>query len=199
MDEIIQVRLEEKLPKGIWVWTGLLGSERNGRCRLPMFGLRVGDKLVVEIRTGSKQPSIVRVVKAPDHATAIKREHDIDPFEVGQQTKVAPLQPGDIVIARIRFSRNDGSGRTSKRRPCAIIEICDDDLFVRPIYSSDTSLNKTGGARRLKKWKEAGIQKPSVVSAEVVVVPRDVRPPRVGALVEDDKAWVLTSRSSRQL
>lgn len=63
----------------------------------------------------------------------------------GFENSDEPIAIGDLIIENITFSADDGSGRTSKRRPCVVIGITDSEVRLLPIHSTERGLNRVLG------------------------------------------------------
>ena len=157
-----------------------------------------GDEVVVEIDRSKATPVIVRVIGAPA-ADPRREEEQLDepgllvdgkPFVADPGAEAAELRIGQVRIAEIRFSSfrtaHRDRGRTSKRRPCVIVEIDGDMVAVSPIHGSSSAMRRTGKSRRLEGWRALGIRKSSVVSAEEVWVERTEIGDLIGVLGEAD-------------
>ncbi len=63
----------------------------------------------------------------------------------GFENSGEPIAIGDLIIENITFSADDGSGRTSKRRPCVVIGITDSEVRLLPIDSTERDLSRDLG------------------------------------------------------
>lgn len=178
--EIVRAQLIEKVAGGAWRWRAMFGQEHCGVARLGHFGLAAGDQVVVEVERTRRGWELRRVIDVPLTATAVHRPDadEAEPEPSGAQA----LQVGDLVVARVRFTKSDGSARASKLRPCVVMSISDHEVVVRPVYGSSSSVARTGGCRRIIKWSDAGLRKPSCVSAEDIHLPALPAPRRTGTL-----------------
>ena len=183
--EIIRVELIEKVTGGAWRWRAMFGQTHVGVSQLGHFGLRAGDQVVIEVTRVRLGWELRRVIQVPPTATAVSRTSVHDQTAVDAPATQA-LRIGDLVLARVRFTKSDGSGRTSKLRPCVVMELGPSEVVVRPVYGSTSSMAKTGGCRRLLHWRHAGLRKPSCVGAEDIYLPASPMPRRTGSLHPED-------------
>jgi len=183
--EIIRAELVEKVSGGAWRWRAMFGQPHVGISRLRHFGLCVGDEVVIEVAKARRGWELRRVVQVPPTATAVDRRVDED-LPAAMEPAAPALQIGDLVLARVRFTKSDGTGRASKLRPCVVMEIGSLEVVVRPVYGSGSSMAKTGGCRRLLHWRDAGLHKPSCVGAEDIYLPVSPAPRRTGTLHPED-------------
>ena len=144
-----------------------------------------GDEVVIEVAKARRGWELRRVVQVPPTATAVDRRVDED-LPAAMEPAAPALQIGDLVLARVRFTKSDGTGRASKLRPCVVMEIGSLEVVVRPVYGSGSSMAKTGGCRRLLHWRDAGLHKPSCVGAEDIYLPVSPAPRRTGTLHPED-------------
>jgi hypothetical protein len=105
-----------------------------------------------------------------------------------------PIALGDLIVEEIAFTADNGSGRTSKRRPCVVVGIDADTLRFRAIHSTGGAVHRGGLGITLKDWELAGLSKRSVVNPDIHVrsITRPLAPSRrVGRLSARDAARVL--------
>jgi hypothetical protein len=188
-DEVIRIRLVEKFDGGRWRWSAMFDQPHSGQGRLGVYGVEPGDELVVRVRNTKKDGwVVVRAIEYPDHVKPVENNrHDPDPVAPSPQRDSAPVKPGDVLGWEFPFSKSDGSDRNSKWRPCIVRQILDDGYLVLPVFGTGTFVHRTGGARRILDWKGAGLDKPSVVSAAEIPVPRDAAHRRIGRLSDADR------------
>ena len=101
---------------------------------------------------------------------------------------------GDLIVENITFSADDGSGRTSKRRPCVVIAVTDSEIRLLPIHSTGGALHRSGRGMKLLDWRLAQLSKNSVVNPDMKRLPidRPLKPSRrVGRLTERDLNRIL--------
>lgn len=106
------------------------------------------------------------------------------------------LRPGDIVLARVRFNSDDGSGRSSKQRPVLVMEALGDECRVRPIHGSNSFVRRNGIGRRIRDWKSAGLRKPSVVAAADRWISANSSSRPIGRLAEPDRRRLLADATA---
>jgi hypothetical protein len=197
VEEVIRIRIIKFDKLGRAHWMGMYGQPHTGAWAFPIPDLEVGDELVVAlewqltawvpkriVNTGGR--SIVQDEKpAPD---------DEEMWVPGFENSDEPIAIGDLIIENVTFSADDGSGRTSKRRPCVVIAITDSEIRLLPIHSTGGALHRSGWGIRLLDWRMAPLSKNSVVSPDVQSRPvdRPLKPSRrVGRLTERDLGRVL--------
>lgn len=71
---------------------------------------------------------------------------------------------GDVVVRRVSFSSAGRTRRTSKRRPCIVMEVLGGEMRVRPVYGANSAVRRQGLGRRIHEWSKAGFTKPCIVS-----------------------------------
>lgn len=195
--EIISIELLGEAQPGVWSWRGRFGVPHHGCGQLdrrPVSGLRSGDTLTVRV---SQQRMTWVDIEVLSLAPAIPRASlpDHDEWVPGPSfrriSKECPLREGDIVLQTVRFSKPDGSGRTSKPRPCVVVLVGSDAATLRAVYGTNTAVRRNGSGRRILDWKSAGLRKPSVVARLDLTVALATIQARIGHLSEADKRRLI--------
>lgn len=196
--EVVEAQLLAEENGGAWRWRALHGQPHFGCGCLGdrrVQGLSVGDRLVLRVQWKGPSCRVLGVVRLPEGASfepvmpsAMVEEDQWWPAPVHERR---PLEPGDVIVCWVPFSKSDGSGRGGKRRPCIVRQVRGAEVVVRPVYGTNTSLRRTGAAKRLKGWKKLGLRKPSVVSAEDLVRPIADGRTRFGRLEGGDRQRLL--------
>lgn len=188
MNEIIEIELDQQHDSS-WRWHALNGPRHNGTSTLAFDGLRPGDRLIVEVRPSRATWQITRVIRHPEHARRAAPTRPTRPSSTRRHSR-STIEPGDIVLRRIRFSAAGPDRRTSKLRPCVVIGVEEDLLEVLPVYGSNSATRRQGDGRRLLRWADAGLHKPCVVSGRRELVPAQGGQP-IGQLEHRDRRRVL--------
>lgn len=182
--EVVAIHLLEQESTGAWRWRALYGQPHTGCDMLPLVGLQPGDELIARVVRRKAGVAVREIVSKPGHVRP--SAHPV--LRAAPRTaRPAGPQPGDVVVARVRFTKDDGSARGSKRRPCVVIRTIGDELVLRPVFGTNTAMRRTGQARRIRNWKAAGLLKPSVVGGDELLMPTRAITGRIGALAEPDR------------
>ncbi|KAA0234316.1 MAG: hypothetical protein JJLCMIEE_02484 [Acidimicrobiales bacterium] len=197
MGTIIRVEITEMAGRR-WRWTSETDGFREGSGKLSDLpdGVGIGDRIPVEVartRSGNVATRFVpppgtRVQHSPPDDAAVSRPHP------GMKRG---LSVGDIVTARVRFSAKPGRPdcwRGSKRRPVLVVAIDGHSAHVRPIHDSNSFVRREGMGRRIRRWREAGLRKPSVVSSRVIDLDRSSLGRVVGRLHDADMRRLVPTK-----
>jgi hypothetical protein len=215
---IILVELTEPSRDG-WAWIDTAAPARQGTvsacvappgarsgCRLPLevewrrAGWRVQRVMTERAGSGAGQAGDVH------HRAAPIRTPGAGPSSTGARRpsgagaggrRPRPLQNvrvGDLVVADVPFSNWPGErdrGRLQKCRPCLVVAVAADEVTVRPVYGSNSAVRREGMGRRIRDWREAGLRKPSYVTARDHFVPAGRTTTVIGRLSDRDLASLL--------
>lgn len=202
-----QIRIEVKSVDGRTLSYLDVVSRRSGVVDRGEFLLAEGDEATVEIDRSRARPTIVRMIQAPerravagpvppvDGASEIEATLLVDgkPFDPDagnandEEPEIGQVRTAEIRFSSFRTSRRD-RGRTSKWRPCVVLRIDGDMVAVSPIHGVSSAVRRTGKGRRLTGWREVGLHKSSLVSAEQVWVHRSALGAPIGMLGPVDMA-----------
>jgi hypothetical protein len=164
------------------------------------FHLTAGTEALVELDNSGGRQVLLRVLEpALDLVTEAEVEVEVDDSEhplvlingepLVNEDDDTPLVVGQIRRADFAFSSHSVAerdrGRTSKWRPCVVMELDGEHVSACPIHSLDTAARRAGG-RRLKHWKAAGLTKPVVVSGAAQWFHRSEFGDLVGVLHTED-------------
>lgn len=100
-------------------------------------------------------------------------------------------QKGDVVLARFPYVEGTGA----KPRPCLIIsskKYFEENNHVIALQITSKKRNKNLDASRIKKWKEAGLDMPSVVRPKPVTLPADEISGKIGRIDSTDLQRVMS-------
>ena len=210
--EIVMVELKAHRSNGAWAWQAVLGQPQHGETFFfSVDPAEVGDRFVVEVKPAGMHWNVIRVVRevrkdgsqmmltrtspqsVPRRETVASGNCNGSPVvrtaadgDLSDHGTVSRFAVGDVLVRRIRFtSLSKGEERIAKRRPCVVVELLDGEMRVRPIFGTNTAVRRQGLGRRILNWRAAGLNKPSVVSAEDVYIPNGGIEP-IGKLVGED-------------
>ena len=179
MEQVDTITLELQVDGHRWRWRGVSG--RTGTTTIELRGVRVGDQLVVGLRWQRAAWSVTRYIRFPEHTwLPAPAPPDAPLVTVDGRTPVpdardASVLPGDVRLALAhmdpRSSARRDAGRTAKLRPAVVAWIDRDrgQAGIHFLYDLDSAVRREGLGRRLVGWREAGLRKPSVASAEQLV------------------------------
>jgi len=189
-EEVIRIRVDGIDDRGLARWSAMYGQGHCGEWRFPIPALEVADELVIAVRPLLATWVPTRIVQSGGKEVVEPRTtDDEEPWTPQVDRRHRPIEPGDLITDVVVFSASDGSGRTSKKRPCLVMEVGDTEIRVRPIHSTGGSLHRTGGGLRILDWRLANLANNSVVSAEdqYRAVDGPVNPARrIGSLSDRD-------------
>ena len=197
VEEVIRIRIIKFDKQGRAHWSGMFGQPHTGAWVFPIPDLEVGDELVVALEWKLTAWVPNRIVNAGSRSIVRVEKPAFDDEEMwvpGFEDSDEPIDVGDLIVANITFSADDGSGRTSKRRPCVVIGITDSDIRLLPIHSTGGALHRSGRGMKLLDWRLAQLSKNSVVNPDMKRLPidRPLKPSRrVGRLTERDLNRIL--------
>lgn len=184
-----------------WKWT----SDRNDwRSGYGDFGLLadlsvdVGDAVAAEVVRRPAGNEAIRILLPGMPASEVSKSARVEPWD---RLAGRDLEPGDVVVAFIRFTKRPGAhdqASDGKYRPALVMSVDGDDVVVRPILGSSGAARGQGLGRRIKRWKDAGIRKPSVVSVDDRFLRRSDLGRRIGRLHAEDHERLLGDSSTRQ-
>jgi hypothetical protein len=187
--EIVEVELVDQEDQK-WSWRAGNGLPHHGRGTLLGDELEVGDRLVVEVAISGGTYRLVRVVRTLSRGISARVPPVHTPPRPPRAYPVTrSAGSGDVVLRRLRFSGH-GDGRNSKLRPCVVVEVGGPYLRVLPIFGTNSAVRREGLGRRLRDWRAAGLNKPSVVASTEVWVSVAGAPP-IGTLSDFDRQRVL--------
>lgn len=195
--EIISIELLDEVRPGVWSWRGRFGVPHHGCGQLgrhPVSGVRPGDTLTVRVCQQRLTWVVVEILSLASSARRVSLP-DYEEWVPGPSfrriSKECPLREGDVVLQTVRFSKPDGSGRTSKPRPCVVVLVGSDAATLRAVYGTNTAVRRNGSGRRILDWKSAGLRKPSVVARLDLTVALTAIQARIGHLSEADKRRLI--------
>jgi hypothetical protein len=204
VEEVIRIRIIKFDKLGRAHWSGMYGQPHTGAWAFPIPDLEVGDELVVALEWKLTAWVPNRIVNTGGRSIVQIERPALDDEEMwvpGFENSDEPIAIGDLFIENITFSADDGSGRTSKRRPCVVIAITDSETRLLPIHSTGGALHRSGRGMKLLDWKLARLSKNSVVNPDVQrhSIDRPLKPSRrVGRLTERDLNRVLGNWNARK-
>jgi hypothetical protein len=193
--EIVKVRLDDGEGRR-WTWRD---GRRRGAADFPLDGLSPGDELVVEIRWKGGRWEISRVVDAPRTAApappppAPSRPRRVPSSSARRHCPPTSAKPGEVWVVWLpidgRSAADHDVVRHGKRRPCVVVDVdlSANSASVLPVHGTRTSARRQGMGRRIRGWREAGLEKPSIVSPEEHVIDLADLKLRVGVLGPDDQ------------
>ena len=202
VEEVIRIRIIKFDKLGRAHWMGMYGQPHTGAWAFPIPHLEVGDELVVALEWKLTAWVPNRIVNAGGRSIVQVEKPAFDDDEMwvpGFENSYEPIDIGDLIVENITFSADDGSGRTSKRRPCVVIGITDSEIRLLPIHSTGGALHRSGRGMKLLDWRLAELSKNSVVNPDMKRLPIDqpLKPSRrVGRLTERDLNRVLGHRNA---
>ena len=197
VEEVIRIRIIKFDKQGRAHWSGMYGQPHSVAWVFPIPDLEVGDELVVALEWKLTAWVPNRIVNAGGRSIVRVEKPAFDDEEMwvpGFENSDDLIDIGDLIVENITFSADDGSGRTSKRRPCVVVGITDSEIRLLPIHSTGGALHRSGRGMKLLDWRLAQLSKNSVVSPDMKRLPidRPLRPSRrVGRLSERDLNRVL--------
>lgn len=204
--EIRRIRLRKLGDDGTWFWSDAVTGEA-GRLRAGLDDLRPGDECVVELTREGLIWTAVRWLQLPPHAAPAPGVTDtsgLDPVLVnGRPLPTAHAEPtrSDLAIGAIRLAHHHmdarsaaarDADRSTKSRPAVILRIDDEHAQVEIsfVYGTNSAIHRSGGGRRIRDWRAAGLRKASVVSAETEIRGCRELGPVVGHLSDADRARI---------
>ncbi|MDY7100479.1 MAG: type II toxin-antitoxin system PemK/MazF family toxin [Actinomycetota bacterium] len=192
--EIIKVRLDDGEGRR-WTWQD---GRRRGAADFPLDGLSPGDELVVEMRWRAGRWEVARVVDAPRTAAPAapappSRPRRVPPSTARRHCPPTAATPGEVWVVWMPIDARSAADhdvvRHGKRRPCVVVEVDHQTSSARvlPVHGTRTSARRQGMGRRIRSWREAGLEKPSIVSPEEHVIDLTDLKLRVGTLAPQDQ------------
>lgn len=204
--EIRRIRLSQLSDDGTWSWTDAVTGEA-GRLRAGLDGLGPDDECVVELTREGLAWAAVRWLQLPAHAALAPsgpEARERDPVLVnGRPLPTAHAEPTrpDLAVGAIRLAHHHmdarsaaarDADRSTKSRPAVILRIDDehDQVEISFVYGTNSAIHRSGGGRRIRDWRAAGLRKASVVSAETEIRGCRELGPVVGHLSDADRARI---------
>jgi hypothetical protein len=117
----------------------MYGQPHTGAWAFPIPDLEVGDELVVALEWKLTAWVPTRIVNTGGRSIVQDEKPALDDEEMwvpGFDNSDEPIAIGDLIIENITFSADDGSGRTSKRRPCVVIAVTDSEIRLLPSWTT---------------------------------------------------------------